>query len=427
MPINPSIIGNVMAPQAAQMPDTNAMLQTQTQGMENIYKIETARQQMAKEEAAAQQKAQEAATIKALLPAYTRGILTGDIADASNLVPPEMRGQLQPFIDALADKSPEEVRAALIGSLSSSPEGQEALAAIQRSQTYDIQNRQQTLAEQKHQQELATAGQPTPLTAAQEADLEIRRADLKLRQDAAAAKADQDAAIAAGEAPPVQLQKGEIWDPVKKRAIAAPGTEIYRKQKAEHVKDYKEAETTLQRLDKISTDVQELKDTTGWQKAFGTGAIMSRIPNTPAASFTGAYDFQTKYENLAGSVKDFGRAVAQMQGKLGNMAVQEWKIVSDAVAALDLSKMSGSELDSQLDKIATQIEVARNNVRRAYELEYGESQYYEPLSERGTVGPPEEGGAARPAGVGQDWSLEQDAQGNKAWVSPDRKRFIEVE
>ncbi len=33
---------------------------------------------------------------------------------------------------------------------------------------------------------------------------------------------------------------------------------------------------------------------------------------------------------------------------------------------------------------------------------------------------------ARPAGVGADWTYEKDAKGNKAWVSPDRKRVVEV-
>jgi len=32
----------------------------------------------------------------------------------------------------------------------------------------------------------------------------------------------------------------------------------------------------------------------------------------------------------------------------------------------------------------------------------------------------------RPAGVGVDWTLKQDAKGNRAWVSPDGKRFVEV-
>jgi hypothetical protein len=37
------------------------------------------------------------------------------------------------------------------------------------------------------------------------------------------------------------------------------------------------------------------------------------------------------------------------------------------------------------------------------------------------------GGAARPAGVGTNWTFESDAAGNKAWVSPDRKSFKEAQ
>ncbi len=32
----------------------------------------------------------------------------------------------------------------------------------------------------------------------------------------------------------------------------------------------------------------------------------------------------------------------------------------------------------------------------------------------------------RPTGVGKDWRLSQDAQGNRAWVSPDGTKFVEV-
>jgi hypothetical protein len=37
------------------------------------------------------------------------------------------------------------------------------------------------------------------------------------------------------------------------------------------------------------------------------------------------------------------------------------------------------------------------------------------------------GGAARPAGIGANWTFESDAAGNKAWVSPDRKSFKEAQ
>ena len=87
MPINPSIIGNVMVPQAGQMPDVNAMMQTQTQGMENIYKIETARQEQAAEDE--KEAAQQAA--EAMLPAVASAF--SDPSDAgldaaTSLLPP---------------------------------------------------------------------------------------------------------------------------------------------------------------------------------------------------------------------------------------------------------------------------------------------------------------------------------------------------
>lgn len=139
MPLDPSIVSNAFANISSNMPDVNALMRQRVRGAENIYQIETARQEQAAEAEKEAAKAQEDAAIKALLPAYTYGIQTGDMAGALKLVPPEMQGSLAPYVDALTGKSPQEVQAALIGSLSSSPTGQEALAAIQRGQTAQIQ------------------------------------------------------------------------------------------------------------------------------------------------------------------------------------------------------------------------------------------------------------------------------------------------
>ena len=126
MALNPNIILSGM-PQPF---DTNALLQQQISGMENINALERQRRadELAMQDrAAAAEKeaaqAQEAATLKALLPAYTYGIQTGDMAGALNLVPPEMQDSLRPYVDALAGKPPEEVKAALIGSMSTSDMG----------------------------------------------------------------------------------------------------------------------------------------------------------------------------------------------------------------------------------------------------------------------------------------------------------------
>ena len=164
MPLDPNIITYGLR----QMPgvDINAMVQQQITGMENINELERQRQAdaLAMQDRAAKQQAeaarmQEAEAMRALLPAYTYGIQTGDIAGAINLVPPDMQESLRPYADALAGKSPEEVQAALIGSLSSSEMGQDALAAIQRAGTLGVQQGQLTLAQQRFaaEQEAAAA------------------------------------------------------------------------------------------------------------------------------------------------------------------------------------------------------------------------------------------------------------------------------
>lgn len=395
MALNPNIILSGM-PQPF---DTNALLQQQISGMENINTLERQRRadELAMQDrAAAAEKeaaqAQEAATLKALLPAYTYGIQTGDMAGALNLVPPEMQESLRPYADALVGKSPQEVQAALIGSLSSSPAGQEALAAIQRAQTFGVQSRQQTLAEQRFAAETAAAGQPKPMT-----EYEAER--IRLDREKAAREAAKDAAIASGEAPPVDLQKGERWNPETGRVEAVPGSTTYNKQKSTQAKDYNAATNALRELNKVRGVVSELKNTTGYQKAMGTGAIMSNLPNTPASSITGAYDFQTKYKNLKGSVATLGRAAASLQGKLGNMAVQEWKLVSDAIANLDLASMDADVLDAQLDIIANDIIALEAQVRDAYEKEWGDTQFYNPLDSRGPAGGGDEGAGDDPLGI----------------------------
>lgn len=395
MPVNPNIILSGM-PQPF---DTNALLQQQISGMENINALERQRRAddlAMQDRAAAQEKeaaqAQEAATLKALLPAYTYGIQTGDMAGALNLVPPEMQESLRPYADALVGKPPQEVQAALIGSLSSSPMGQEALGAIQRAQTAQIQLGQLDVSRERLAFETEQAGKPPEMTPYQQAQIELERVKLDEQRK-------KDAAIASGEAPPVDLQKGERWNPETGRVEAVPGSTTYNKQKSTQAKDYNAATNALRELNKVRGVVSELKNTTGYQKAMGTGAIMSNLPNTPASSITGAYDFQTKYKNLKGSVATLGRAAASLQGKLGNMAVQEWKLVSDAIANLDLASMDADVLDAQLDIIANDIIALEAQVRDAYEKEWGDTQFYNPLDSRGPAGGGDEGAGDDPLGI----------------------------
>lgn len=101
MPIDPSIItsGNQM-PQI-RLPDVNAMMQTRTAGMENIYKMEQARAAQAQ----AAQKEQEAALVEALTPAYATAYKGGGTKEALtaavSLLPPEMQTKIAPTVEKL--------------------------------------------------------------------------------------------------------------------------------------------------------------------------------------------------------------------------------------------------------------------------------------------------------------------------------------
>jgi hypothetical protein len=191
------------------------MMQTRTAGMENIYGIEQQRAAQAQAAQKEQAAAQEAATIKALLPAYTYGIQTGDMAGAGNLVPPEIRPQVQQYIDALTGKSPEEVKSALIGSLSSLGQtGQEALAAIQRAETTGIQRGQLGVSQQRlamdaaaAEREAAGVGQPKVAFRETDAEGNVRMFDEAGNEIGMLPKAGKPTAPAGGGATEAKLRQ----------------------------------------------------------------------------------------------------------------------------------------------------------------------------------------------------------------------------
>lgn len=369
MAIDPSIIGNVMVPAAPQLPDVNAMMQTRTAGMENLYKIERQRQADA---AAAQEAAaadQEAATIKALLPAYTYGIQTGDMAGALNLVPPEMQEGLRPYVDALAGKSPDEVKAALIGSLSSSAMGQEALAAIQRAGTLSVQQGQLTLAQQTAAREAAAAGQPKPMS-----EYEAER--IKIDREKAAREAAKDAAIASGEIGPTQAQKGEVWNPEKQRYDVVPGTKLYRESAAKHTEDFKakaavqdRVAESLAKIDYVLAD--ENKE--GFEYNFGGYYAAYAGQYMPVEQ---AQDVKNTIESLKADITQAGLELMRSGGSIGAITEREWPLLEKQIAAVTpyVGERRAREL---LQNIAQRLRNIQARATQAYDQQWGDTQFYE--------------------------------------------------
>ena len=93
----------------------------------------------------------------------------------------------------------------------------------------------------------------------------------------------------------------------------------------------------------------------------GFQALIPSMPNSDARKA------QQKLETMKGKVMAFGRQLASLEGKLGNMAVQEWKFVSDSIQALD---PAAGNLDVQLRDIVRQAKNFASTVQERYDMTY---------------------------------------------------------
>lgn len=85
----------------------------------------------------------------------------------------------------------------------------------------------------------------------------------------------------------------------------------------------------------------------------GVTGWMGLIPSNPGTEAKGA---ETLINSIKGQVATLGRSLASQSGKLGNMAVQEWKILSDSLAALDPKSPEFPNQLRQLQTTATGLE-----------------------------------------------------------------------
>lgn len=96
----------------------------------------------------------------------------------------------------------------------------------------------------------------------------------------------------------------------------------------------------------------------------GITGYQALIPSLPKSD---ARKAQQKLETMKGKVMAFGRQLASLEGKLGNMAVQEWKFVSDSIQALD---PAAGNLDVQLRDIVRQAKNFASTVQERYDMTY---------------------------------------------------------
>ncbi len=182
MVTDPNIIlsGNQMA--QPRLPDVNAMMQTRTAGLENVYNIE---QQRAAQQRA-EQEAQEAAAAEAMLPsvmaAYKNPSDAG-LDQAVSLMPAEVRDTFAPFVARLkAIPDPATRRAILESELAKDAGGRAVLERVmtpyQEAQV-GVQRGQLELSKAELAQRRAEANKPETMTPYQAAQIELEREKLR--------------------------------------------------------------------------------------------------------------------------------------------------------------------------------------------------------------------------------------------------------
>lgn len=141
-----------------------------------------------------------------------------------------------------------------------------------------------------------------------------------------------------------------------------------RKSKAEDKSNYSLAVSTADSLEGIADELlgnpeKKIKAHPGLPAITGLREKLYTVPGTDAASA------EQRLETFKGKVMALGRQIATEHGKLGNMAVQEWKFVSDAVQKLD---PSAPNFNKQLRDVVTDAKSVASRIRTKYEDTYDE-------------------------------------------------------
>jgi hypothetical protein len=192
-------------------------------------------------------------------------------------------------------------------------------------------------------------------------------------------------------------------------AAGKPMTDLqkqaYRKDFANDTSKIKSATDTADELEKLTDELvgnpdKKIPPHPGLGGITGYTGMLPSLPTGEAAKA------EQKLETFKGKIKALGRAIASQEGKLGNMAVQEWQMVSDAVQAI---KPTAGNLDEQMRDVVRQARVLSKNMQDKFDLTYEETP--------SVAGKPAAAPAAAPAAGGKLSSTEQ------AELDALRKRF----
>jgi hypothetical protein len=131
-------------------------------------------------------------------------------------------------------------------------------------------------------------------------------------------------------------------------------------------KEFKAAQSALQTTQDVLDSIAFVKSEPGLSRA--TGFIGTMLPSMPEGAAASA---ETRLKNLEGKVTALGKAAASATGSVGSIAIPEWKIMRDMIAAIDPVKGTGPLLQ-QIDLIEAQAQGALERIRDGYQRQFGD-------------------------------------------------------
>jgi hypothetical protein len=131
-------------------------------------------------------------------------------------------------------------------------------------------------------------------------------------------------------------------------------------------KEFKAAQSALQTTQDVLDSIAFVKSEPGLSRA--TGFIGTMLPSMPEGAAASA---ETRLKNLEGKITALGKAAASATGSVGSIAIPEWKIMRDMIAAIDPVKGTGPLLQ-QIDLIETQAQGALERIRDGYQRQFGD-------------------------------------------------------
>jgi hypothetical protein len=136
------------------------------------------------------------------------------------------------------------------------------------------------------------------------------------------------------------------------------------KLKAEIGKDFKAVERTIAETDALLESIDAVRNSNLERVAGPIDARTFTITNEGKLA-------ETRFENLKGKVTAIAKTAATMTGAIGSIANQEWQILANQIAVLDLKNGKEPSLE-QIDQLERQAMSIVNRMRDGFSRQYGE-------------------------------------------------------